>query len=100
TGTGDGRLFAFWSDAIDGTSHIGDVDKTNAHIIGTDTLPGVTVGGAWAFGYWGGKFYTYTAPDQATSQVNEFDPVTKAVRLVATYPQEIVGAGVSTCAPQ
>ncbi|MEO8876630.1 MAG: hypothetical protein ABI461_13650, partial [Polyangiaceae bacterium] len=26
TGTGDGRLFAFWSDEIDGTSHIGEVD--------------------------------------------------------------------------
>ena len=98
-GTGDGRLFTLWATDRFSDINISQVDKTNAAIIATDPLPGVELGTAWAFGYWGGKFYTFTAPDVGTD-VHEFDPVTKAVRLVATYPQQIVGAGVSTCAPQ
>ncbi len=101
TGTGDGRLFAFWTNSDNLTSEIGEIDKTNGHLIGTDTVPGVFVGNGWAFGFWGGKFYTFTDPNgTGSSSVDEFDPVSKAVRHVADYPQRIVGAGVSTCAPQ
>jgi hypothetical protein len=31
--------------------------------------------------------------------VQKYDPTTGAVAEVATYPDTVVGAGVSTCAP-
>ena len=103
TGTGDGRLFGFWtSDDGTDTTSISEIDKTSGNVIGSDTLPGVSVGTAWAFGFWGGNFYTFTQPGgQSTpTNVNEFNPTTKAVTLITGYPDAIVGAGVSTCAPQ
>ena len=65
-----------------------------------DVLPGVTQGNAWAFAFWGGDFYMFTAPDVAGSIVQRFRPSTGAITHVADYPERIVGAGVSTCAPE
>lgn len=103
TGTGDGRLFGFWTaDDANSTTSISEIDKTDGTIVGSDILPGIQVGNAWAFGFWGGDFYTFTEPNGTStpSLVDRFDPVTKAVTQVASYPDAIVGAGVSTCAPQ
>ncbi|MEO7111167.1 MAG: hypothetical protein ABI183_12080 [Polyangiaceae bacterium] len=105
TGTGDGRLFAFWPDSltdigngIPSDTNISEIDKTTGDLIGTDPLPGVQIIGGWAFGYWGGDFYTFTGSSGST--INRYRPTDKTVLQVATYPSEIVGAGVSTCAPQ
>jgi hypothetical protein len=100
TGTGDGRLFGFWTDPDTEVTSISEIDKTNGNIVGSDILPGVTVGTAWAFGYWGGNFYTFTAQQSQPSAVTEFNPNDKSVNVIAGYPNQIVGAGVSTCAPQ
>ncbi len=103
TGTGDGRLFAFSPAESDGgTSTIDQVDPATAEVIGSDTLPGIVAGEGWAFGFWGGDFYTFTTASttSATTLVNRFDPVSKTITLVATLADTIVGAGVSTCAPQ
>jgi hypothetical protein len=107
TGTGDGRLFAFW--APGGLNSVGsavaEIDKTNAHVIGQASLPAVEQGGGWAFAFWGGNFYLFTNPgggaagSSTTSIVQKYDPSTGAVVQIATYPLTIVGAGVSTCAP-
>jgi len=102
TGTGDGRLFAFWSPDQASETNISEVDKTTGKLIGTDPLPGSTLGSAWAFGYWGGNFYTFTEPGGTStpSVVTEYNPTTKVQTVIAGYPNAIVGAGVSTCAPQ
>ncbi|MGO8993108.1 MAG: hypothetical protein ACLQVI_07255 [Polyangiaceae bacterium] len=106
TGTGDGRLFGFW--APNGPespgSAIVQINKTNAAIISQQLLPTVTQGNGWAFGFWGGDFYLFTNPGgitggDTTSIVQRYDPTTGTVTQVASYPQTIVGAGVSTCAP-
>ena len=102
-GTGDGRLFAFWAPDFMSDANISEIDKTSGNIIGTDSLPGVTLtgggqSGGWAFGFWGGDFYTFTG--SGSSSVTRFRPSDKSITVVATYPSEIVGAGVSTCAPQ
>ena len=104
-GTGDGRLFTFWpTDDValqqSGSSPtaISEIDKTTGNLTGTDPLPGVTIQGGWAFGFWGGDFYTFTGSGTAT--VTRFRPTDKSIVQVATYPDEVVGAGVSTCAPQ
>ena len=103
TGTGGGQLYAF-QPSIEGEttgSFIYEIDPTNATVIAGDPLPGISAGDGWAFGFWGGDFYTFTAPaPKDTTVVNKFDPKTKAITVVATSSDIIVGAGVSTCAPQ
>lgn len=100
TGTGDGRLFAFYSGGVSSSSFIGEIDKTTADVIAEDELAGVNQGQGWAFAYWGGDFYTFTSPGGAGSRVTRFRPLTKQTSVIANYPSVIVGAGVSTCAPQ
>jgi hypothetical protein len=103
TGTGAGRLFAFSPAASPSeTSFIAEVDPVTAMVIAEDTLPGIIQGMGWAFGFWGGDFYTFTtdAIKDPTTRVHQFDPTTKAIVQVATLADTVVGAGVSTCAPQ
>ncbi len=107
TGTGDGRLYAFWSPSGPDTagSAIAQIDKATAQVIGQANLPEVTQGGGWAFAFWGGDFYLFTNPGGVTaggsteSIVQRYDPVANTVATIASYPLTIVGAGVSTCAP-
>jgi hypothetical protein len=105
TGTGDGRLFAFSPQQLgsDVPSFIAQIELSSAAILGVDTLPGIGAGEGWAFGFWGGDFYTFTgpAPGAKGTVVNRFDPTTQVITRVAAFPDDtIVGAGVSTCAPQ
>jgi hypothetical protein len=107
TGTGAGQLFAFYplDPANPSTSDtaIGEIDKTTANIIAQSTLPGVSVGSGWAFAFWGGDFYTFTAPGANPtnpSVVTRFRPSDGSITQVASTSETIVGAGVSTCAPQ
>lgn len=110
TGTGAGDLFAFY--ATNGTapcdnstpvcpdSAIGQIDKTTARVTNQSVLRGHPQGSAWAFGFWGGDFYAFTAPSSAPGTVVlRFNPSTGAVDTVAQRSDLIVGAGVSTCAP-
>jgi hypothetical protein len=101
SGTGDGRLFAFYN-ATDNlgevSSAVAQVDPTNAMVVANNVLTGVPQGQGWAFAFWGGKFYLFTAPAGGTT-VTEFDPTTLEQTTVASTGDIIVGAGVSTCAP-
>jgi hypothetical protein len=107
SGTGDGRLFAFY--AIDGgsSSAVGQLDPATGALIANDdlsSLPQVVQNvGGWAFGFWGGEFYLFTTnpndPGQS-SILTRFNPADGSQTLVASLPDTVVGAGVSTCAPQ
>jgi len=99
TGTGDGRLYAYYAASDLGGSTIGEIDKTNAHVLAADDLPDVDRGSAWAFAFWGGDFWIFTAPNGEQTTV-KYDPVAKKSTVVAHLGVWIVGAGVSTCAPQ
>ncbi len=106
TGTGDGRLFAFWAPNTSTSpgSAVAQIDKATATVVGAVQLPQVTQGGGWAFAFWGGAFYLFTNPSgptagDTTTVVQKYDPATGDVTEVATYPDTVVGAGVSTCAP-
>jgi hypothetical protein len=100
TGTGDGRLFAFYTKGIDNgpPSYIGEINTTNARVIAETPFPTVDQGNGWAFAFWGGDFYMFTAPNGG-SDVTRYRPSDNSVTVVATLPTRIVGAGVSTCAP-
>jgi len=97
TGTGDGRLFGFFTSV---PVEVGELDKGNASVINSVPLPTVEVPNAWAFSFWGGDFYLYTA-SLGTTTVNRYRPSDGSVDT-AYMPDigfRIVGAGVSTCAP-
>jgi hypothetical protein len=102
TGTGVGQLFAFYSHVsdTDPTTYIGAVDKTTGEIVSESPLANTPQGEAWAFAFWGGNFYVFTSADGQTSNVTEYQPATSSVSVVATLSNAIIGAGVSTCAPQ
>jgi hypothetical protein len=106
TGTGDGRLFAFYNKQTNPQggnappSFIGEIDTNNAHVIAETAFPTVGQGTGWAFAFWGGDFYMFTSPTQsAGSDVTRWRPSDNSVNVVASLPSKIVGAGVSTCAP-
>lgn len=99
TGTGDGRLYAYYASGNAGGSAIAEIDKTSGKLLGADTLDGVDRGDAWAFAFWGGDFWVFTAPNSQQTTVR-YDPTSKTSSVVAHYSARIVGAGVSTCAPQ
>jgi hypothetical protein len=101
TGTGDGRLFAFYTPSTGGDAHVAQIDKTNAHVLDDVPLPGVQQGRGWAFAFWGGDFWLFTDPkSEGASTVTRYRPGDHTIKNVAKYKTLIVGAGVSTCAPE
>jgi hypothetical protein len=115
TGTGAGDLYAFYSlspgfeSFSPPPSAIGHIDKANGNLIGAPIpLEAIGQGCAWAFAFWGGDFYTFTAPPvgglcpktggSIVSRINPTDG--SIVSPYTTLGEQIVGAGVSTCAPQ
>jgi len=99
TGTGDGQLFAYWAWGAQDGSYVAEVDKTTAKVIAQDSLPDVNRGIGWAFAFWGGDFWLFTTPGPEPQTTVKYDPKTKESKVVAHYTASIVGAGVSTCAP-
>jgi hypothetical protein len=100
TGTGDGRLYGFFQGDGLSAAHLVRLDKTDGSYLDDTQLPGVTLGMGWAFAFWGGDFWFFTAPSDH-SVVTRFIPTTSEISKVAETPSEIiVGAGVSTCAPE
>jgi hypothetical protein len=99
TGTGDARLFGFFTTS---PVRVAQIDKPGAKILNDLPVNGVPTPAAWAFSFWGGSFYLYTSTDGLTpSTVTKFDPQTQSVDMTynLTAPVAIDGAGVSTCAP-
>jgi predicted small lipoprotein YifL len=97
TGTGDGRLFAFGPVSGNGTAHFAEVDPTDATILLDTPVPTPSNPQSWAFAFWGGDFYFFT--DGTVGRYHSADGSFDA--SYAELPgQFIVGAGVSTCAPQ
>ncbi|MEP7124573.1 MAG: hypothetical protein ABJE95_26835 [Byssovorax sp.] len=111
TGTGDARLFGFFTTS---PVEVAEIDKGGApgmpgkagSIIMTTKLPKVETPAAWAFSFWGGDFYLYTAPSPATdpnrtTNVSRYRPSdgTTDPAYMTNIGFTIVGAGVSTCAP-
>lgn len=99
TGTGEGRLFAYFPSP--GLGFVQELDRTSAAPIGERwTLSGTGQHvSAYAFAHWGGVFYVFATAD-GRSFVHAIHMNTGAQELVRdNLPMRIVGAGVSTCAP-
>jgi hypothetical protein len=92
TGTGTGELYAFCP--FGSGAWFMQIDPLTAKIIASHQLSTGGKAFAWAFAFWGGNFWLFL-----NGNVTKYDPVTQTETLVTTAPIQIVGAGVSTCAP-
>jgi len=100
TGTGDGRLFAYWPDNVPGGgSHLTELNKATGQVVAQTNLPIGDRNDAFAFAFWGGDFWIFTSSG-GTSIVSRFRPADGTTTMPTKHPSTIVGAGVSTCAPQ
>ncbi len=100
TGRGD-QLFAFFNRTLLPSlpARVASIDKATGKLGVVKNLAGIEVGSGWAFAHWGGTFWLFHAPSDA-SQVTEynFEKATSST-VKSGLPFVIVGAGVSTCAP-
>jgi hypothetical protein len=95
TGTGDAKLYGFFATGVD----IDELDKSTSKILSSTMPPNVSIGTSWAFAFWGGDFWLFTNPN-GTSQITQYKPANGTATVVkSNLPSNIVGAGVSTCAP-
>jgi hypothetical protein len=98
TGTGDGRLFA----AFEGSPYVvAQIDKTTAHVISVAPQNAINYppdSSNFAFAFWGGDFWLFVGPG-GTTDVFQYQVTANTTTKRETEPFEIVGAGVSTCAP-
>jgi hypothetical protein len=101
TGTADGRLFGFGrDDSLPSGFHFSEIDSSNANALSDTIVPVGESGSSWAFAFWGGDFYFFTSIGSGTSVVTRLHPDDGSLSAVATLDRTIVGAGVSTCAPE
>jgi hypothetical protein len=99
TGTGDGRLFGFFDLA---EVEIAQINKTTAATPIQNAIEGVQCPWAYAFSFWGGDFYLYTATgDSINSSVTHYTSADGGIdtSYIPDVGFAIIGAGVSTCAP-
>ncbi len=103
TGTGDGELWAFAPsyDSVSGSSVLAQLNPSNGASLATFPLPNLDsafdTNGGWAMKFWGGSFWIFI-----NNSVYTVSRTTQAVEEVLPNDgtgREIVGAGVSTCAP-
>ena len=92
TGTGDGRLFTFCPFGTG--AWFQEIDPATAKVIAAHQLSTGGQAFAWAFAFWGGDFWLFL-----NGQVTKYDPNTQIETSMGVAPIQIVGAGVSTCAP-
>lgn len=100
TGTGDGKLYGFFATQPDAT--LAQIDETKGDTSSSKDLQGVQTQESWAFSFYAGAFWFYTAAAGKPSALSHFQPGSGSG--VQTFQQDvggfrIVGAGVSTCAP-
>jgi len=99
TGTGDGRVFAYFPSP--GRGFIQELDRATAKPIGTRWTLEAKANhvSAYAFAHWGGVFYVFTTADGNSAVHAVHMKNGKQEMVIEDLPMVIVGAGVSTCAP-
>lgn len=100
TGTGNAELWGWFPDVSQ--PRVEQINKATGAPVESHSLP--TLAGtplAWAFAFWGGDFWIFLIKDfEVSTTVHQVDRATGAIKgSTPTTGREIVGAGVSTCAP-
>ena len=97
TGTADARLFGFFYGF---PPYIAQIDNATSKPLAEAPLDTIDAGTGFAFAFWGGDFWIFTATSDSDSQIHRYAPATQATTQVkASVGFKVVGAGVSTCAP-
>ncbi|MCU0662276.1 MAG: hypothetical protein MUC50_08115 [Myxococcota bacterium] len=99
TGTGKGELWGFFASAPSGPI-VARVDTETGAL--ATTFDASAVGGpeSWAFAFWGGAFYIFSKEyNEPSTTVYEVKATGQLSVYMANTGVNIVGAGVSTCAP-
>jgi hypothetical protein len=99
TGTGDAQLYGFFTTT---PADLAQIDKTSGATPMPISLPTVNAStGGYAFSYWGGDFWFYTESGGNGTSVTHYVTATNTASVVlSNLGYTVVGAGVSTCAPQ
>ena len=100
TGDGDGKLWGFFP--ASSPPSVREIDKVTGKTGKTFTIPAGSMSNvqAWAFARWGGSFYLFfKAQFDSSSAVFKIDPTGAVSKVIAKTGYNIVGAGVSSCAP-
>ncbi len=101
TGTGDGRLFGYFLAEPGPGGELVEIDKRSATILSATPLSVGPPGSDLAFAFWGGDFYVFTTQASGVgTDVTRYRPSDGSLVVVTTLSSDVVGAGVSTCAPQ
>ena len=95
TGTGAGELYGYCPKGM--SSQLIQIDPATAKVLSSHPFS-FGIGNAYAFAFWGGDFWIFHG--SGTSTITKYDPMTKTESTAGAAPILIVGAGVSTCAPQ
>jgi hypothetical protein len=97
TGTGDGRLFGYFTTT---PVQVAEINKVTGAVTNPKQISGLETPLAWAFSFWGGDFYLYAAT-LGNSRVSRYRPADGTIdnNYMPDIGFRIIGAGVSTCAP-
>jgi hypothetical protein len=105
-GTGDGQLWAFApADAsASGQAVLGRIDRTTGATLEHYNMSNITSTGGFAMKFFGGAFYVFIGGDvwkvdRSSLNPTRTTPTTAPTRVLRDASRDIVGAGVSTCAP-
>jgi hypothetical protein len=101
TGTGLAELWGYFPESDPPT--VQKIDKASGTTSNPYPIPALDTGQtlAWAFAFWGGDFYIFHMSEaDASTNIWLLDTETSSASIVVPNTgYEIVGAGVSTCAP-
>ena len=104
TGTGDGQLWAFVPPNGGLTPTLARLDPATARVLERYELPTITSTGGWAVKFFGGAFFVFIGEDvwkvdRSSLDPAHLNPLRPPVKVLTSFGRDIVGAGVSTCAP-
>ena len=96
TGTGDGQLWGFApsDESVNSVAILAQIDPTNGSVINSYPYDSLGTGG-YAMKFWGGSLWIFIG-----NTIYQVDRTNGSIQTALTNsPHEVVGAGVSTCAP-
>ncbi len=98
TPSGSGPLYGYFLNDPGAGGTLVKIDSENGKILESTPLSVGTHSSSLALAWFNGYFFIFTSTRGGT-EVHRYDPQKKQLKVVAAIDQTIVGAGVSTCAP-
>ncbi len=104
-GTGDGQLWGYAPhSSFSGGPLLFQMNRATGAVIDRYDVPEITTVGGFAVKFFGGSFFVFVGADvwkieRSALLPGKTIPTKAAVRVLTTPGLDVVGAGVSTCAP-